>query len=218
MKILAIETATEACSCALWVDGEQLQHYELAPRRHADIILTMVDEILIKAGISASQLDAIAFGRGPGSFTGLRIACGVAQGIALGLDIPVIPLSTLAILAQSVYEHSQLREIFVCLDARMAQVYWACYVINANSRASLCNAEQLSYKQEVILPNGSWFGAGSGLNDVADFAHLNNMKGYQADYYPQAQAMLALARAAYINGQYLSAEQAQPMYLRNNVV
>ena len=99
MKLLALDTATEACSAAVWVDGAVLERYELAPRRHAALILPMIEAVLAEAGLSPPQLDAIAFGRGPGAFTGVRIAVGIVQGIAFAADLPVIPISTLAALA-----------------------------------------------------------------------------------------------------------------------
>ena len=131
MKILAIETATEACSAALYNDGEIICRYELAPRKHTQLILPMMDAILEEAGVTRSSLDAIAFGRGPGAFTGLRIAVGIAQGLALAVDKPVIPISTLGAMAQQVLEttsnviNSAEAAFIPAIDARMGEVYWA---------------------------------------------------------------------------------------------
>ena len=119
MKILAIETATEACSTALMIDHVIIEHYQVAPRAHNRLIIPMIESLLSKANIHLNQLDALAFGRGPGSFTGIRIAASVAQGIALGADLPVIPISSLAALAQEVFDEHNNTITYGCLDARM---------------------------------------------------------------------------------------------------
>ena len=125
MKLLALDTATEACSAALYIDGEIKQEYQLAPREHTRLILAMVESLLVEAGITIKQLDALAFGRGPGSFTGVRIATGAVQGMAYGADLPVVPVSTLASIAQSVHDEHQAESVLTAIDARMQAVYWA---------------------------------------------------------------------------------------------
>ncbi|MCW8941987.1 MAG: tRNA (adenosine(37)-N6)-threonylcarbamoyltransferase complex dimerization subunit type 1 TsaB, partial [Gammaproteobacteria bacterium] len=132
MKILAIDTATEACSAALYIESEApdagiTSEYQLAPREHSRLILKMIDRLLSQAGIAVAELDAIAFGRGPGSFMGLRIAAGVVQGIAFAHDIPVIPVSTLKTIAQRAYELTGSKNVLAAIDARMDEVYWAKY-------------------------------------------------------------------------------------------
>jgi tRNA threonylcarbamoyladenosine biosynthesis protein TsaB len=129
MKLLALDTATEACSAAVWVDGTVLERYELAPRRHAALILPMIEAVLAEANLSPLQLDAIAFGRGPGAFTGVRIAVGIAQGIAFAADLPVIPISTLAALALGAAQETGYSRIAAALDARMGEVYWGVYAV-----------------------------------------------------------------------------------------
>src|SRR5688572_20199128 len=124
MKLLALETATDACSAALWIDGAILGRYRLAPREHARLILPMCEELLAEAGIELAQLDGIGVGRGPGSFTGVRIACSAAQGLAYALDIPVSPVSTLAALAQGTMEEWDARCVLSALDARMGEIYF----------------------------------------------------------------------------------------------
>ena len=123
MKILALDTSTEACSAALLIDTEIHQRYEVAPREHGALILPMIETLLSEAGCAPTQLDALAFGRGPGAFVGVRIATGVAQGIAFAADLPVIPVSSLAAMAQSV-EHGN---VYSAIDARMNEVYWGAY-------------------------------------------------------------------------------------------
>jgi tRNA threonylcarbamoyladenosine biosynthesis protein TsaB len=125
LKILALDTATEACSAAIIVDSEISEKSLIAPRRHADLILSMIDELLSDSGVALSELDAIAFGRGPGAFTGIRIAAGIVQGLAYGADLPVIPISTLAALAQGTNENSDF--IISAIDARMSEIYTAIY-------------------------------------------------------------------------------------------
>ena len=125
--LLALDTATEACSVALLHDGRVLSHYEVAPRMHAQRLLPMIQQLLGEAGIAASALDAIAFGRGPGAFTGVRIAIGVVQGLAFALDRPVLPVSNLAVLAQRALREQGATQVAAAIDARMDEVYWGCY-------------------------------------------------------------------------------------------
>ena len=174
MKILAIDTATEACSAALYIDGERRSTYQLAPRQHSRLILKMIDGLLADADLSVNQLDAIAFGRGPGSFMGLRIAAGVVQGIAFAHDIPVIAISTLKAIAQRAYEQTKNKHILVAIDARMDEVYWAVYSMNMDSLKE--QQWQLDGEEQVISPDkiqvpamvtqhdtqhrNSWVGAG----------------------------------------------------------
>ena len=132
MKLLAIDTATEGCSAALVNDQQLLTRMEVQPRKHAELILPMLDELLSEAGLAISQLDALAFGRGPGAFTGVRIATGVIQGIAFGADLPVVPVSTLRALAQRAFQEYQHANVLTAFDARMDEVYWASYQLAEN--------------------------------------------------------------------------------------
>ena len=133
MKILAIDTSTEACSAALLIDGDLQGVYKLAPREHSLLILKMIDGLLSDAGITVSELDAIAFGRGPGSFMGLRIAAGVVQGIAYAHELPVIPVSTLKAIAQRASEETRHQHVLAAIDARMDEVYWAAYSLQGQT-------------------------------------------------------------------------------------
>jgi tRNA threonylcarbamoyladenosine biosynthesis protein TsaB len=222
MKILAIETATEACSAAILLEGRCLERYRLAPREHNRLILPMIDELLAEAGITVSQLDAIAFGRGPGSFTGVRIATGVAQGIALGADLPVIPVSTLAALALDAMDREKTGYVYACIDARMDEVYWGVYGREGmRDELRLVGEEAVTSAQKVRVPTGlSGVGAGSGWGTYREILSERVGKGLNmviADRFPRAAAMARLAAVDYRKGRAVSPEQALPVYLRNNV-
>ena len=220
MKILAIETATEACSAALYADGALSAKYQIAPRKHSELILTMIDELLSDSGYSLSQLDALAFGRGPGAFTGVRIASSVIQGLALSTDRPVIAISTLAILAQSII--LQQKQIACAIDARMGEVYWALYQANDNNIMRLVGTEKVCPPNAIEYPNaqGAWFGVGSGWESYAEILQHTmgkTLTGFRVGDYPSAEASCSLAVDAYQRGEILDASQAVPIYLRNNV-
>lgn len=217
MNILAFDTATEACSAALSLDGEVRERYQIAPRQHAQLILGMMDELLAEAGIGLAQLDALAFGRGPGSFIGVRIATGVVQGIAFARDLPVVPVSTLAALAQGVDQP----RVLAAIDARMHEVYWAAYQRDDAGIMQLLGEEALTPADQVVLPVGiePWYGAGTGWHDqgpqLAD--HLPQVTEYAADVFPHAACVARLGEAGFRLGQAVAAEQAQPVYLRDQV-
>lgn len=217
MKILAIETATEACSAALSIDGEIQQRYQIAPRLHSELILPMVDDLMQETGLAVAGLDAIAFGRGPGSFIGLRIAAGVAQGIAFTADIPVIPVSTLAALAQK----SQQTRVLAAIDARMQEVYWACFQRGSEGVVQLVGEEQLTPADQVCVPDdtGSWFGAGTGWRQQGPNigSVLSSVTQFDEEMFPDAAAVALLACVAWQEGEAVDAQQAQPVYLRDNV-
>ena len=156
MKILALDTSTEACSVALWADGTVTERYELGSQ-HSGRILPMTQEVLAEAGLVLTQLDAVAFGRGPGSFTGLRICAGVAQGLAFGADVPVVPVSSLAALAQGV----DAPRVLAAFDARMEQLYWGAYVRNAQGLVEPGGTEKVVAPRDVPVPADSgWKGTG----------------------------------------------------------
>ncbi|MEO4049041.1 tRNA (adenosine(37)-N6)-threonylcarbamoyltransferase complex dimerization subunit type 1 TsaB [Pseudomonas sp. CAU 1711] len=216
--ILALDTATEACSVALLHRGEVLSHYEVIPRLHAQRLLPMVQQILDEAGITLAELDAIAFGRGPGAFTGVRIAIGVVQGLAFALDKPVLPVSSLAVLAQRALREHGAQQVAAAIDARMDEVYWGCYVAE-QGEMRLQGVEAVLPPESARLPRGAagdWFAAGTGWGsygariDVAPCAS-------DAAMLPHARDLLSLAGFAWARGEALPADQAQPVYLRDNV-
>lgn len=221
MKILAFDTATEACSAALLLDGEVRERFEVAPRAHARLLLPMLDDLLAEAGMKPAQLDAIAFGRGPGSFTGLRIAASVAQGIAFAADLPVLPVSTLAALARDALQRSAATHILAAIDARMEEVYWAAYARDAQDEPLLIGAEQVAPAAAIAVPAGrDWFGIGTGWAAYGDAlrAHFpTGLIAIDAAALPRAGHIAHLAALDFGAGRSVSAEQAVPVYLRNQV-
>jgi tRNA threonylcarbamoyladenosine biosynthesis protein TsaB len=221
MKLLAIETATEGCSAALSINGTISSRFEVAPRRHAELILPMCESLLSEAGIEMPQLDAIAFGRGPGSFTGVRIAASVAQGLACALELPVVPISTLAALAQGVMTEEGRARVLAAIDARMGEIYWGCYHRDALGCARLDGEERVGKLEQVaIRPEPGWFGAGSGWAAYGDLLRERldaALDGFDDSRLPQARHTISLAEVAYDQGASVSAEQALPVYLRDEV-
>jgi len=211
MKILAIDTVTEACSVALSIDKEIEERFELSGNGHSSILLDQVRELLASAEISLSQLDAIAFDRGPGSFTGLRIGAGVAQGLAFTGDVPLIAESSLEVLAMEGSEGVVLPAI----DARMQQVYWAVYRLG-EGRPEVLVAEALSSPEAVECPQSA-IGLGSGWS-----AYSGRLAAGHADYlegcYPRAKNVARLSRMSADAGLSLTPERGLPVYIRDNIV
>jgi len=217
MKLLAFETATEACSVAVWIDGEVIERFEIAPRRHAELALPWADAVLAEAGIAKSAIDAIAVGRGPGAFTGVRLAIAVAQGVALALDRPIVPVSTLAALALQ----GGAPRVLAAIDARMGEVYAAAFRCE-NGDAVLRDAERVVAPDRVVLPDDAddWVGVGTGFGAVdgalattlgARFARID------AAALPHAADVARLAAHAFARGEGVAPERAEPAYLRDNV-
>lgn len=216
MKLLAIDTSTEFCSVALWQDGETRVRRTLAGQMHSSLLLPMVDELLVDAGLSLRQLDGIAYGAGPGSFTGLRIACAVTQGLAFGADLPVVGVSTL----ESIAQQTDADRVLTALDARMAEVYWAAY--ERTGTGWRCVLEPvLSAPESVHVPEkGDWVGAGNGfaaLGAVLVPRLEPRLTRIQADLMPDAAAIVALAAPAFVRGEGVDAALAAPIYLRDKV-
>jgi tRNA threonylcarbamoyladenosine biosynthesis protein TsaB len=221
MKILAIETATEACSAAINVDGDIHLEYRINPRGHTELILKMVDQLMVDTGLSAAALEALAFGRGPGSFTGVRIATGVTQGIAFAADLPVVGVSTLAALAQRAYREKGERNLLTAFDARMGELYWAGYRVGDKELVVPAIAEQVGPAQQVEIPwDGDWYGVGSGWGAYGDQLAQrlgDNLLGFKAELYCSARDIAMLAAEDYRAGQAVAPEHALPVYLRNQV-
>lgn len=219
--ILAVETATDACSAALFINGEIRQLLELAPRQHVALIMPFIDELLAESGIRPQALDAVAFGRGPGSFTGLRIAAGIAQGIAYGADVPVVPVSTLAALAQATVTQYQADAVLAALDARMQEVYWGTFVTGAAGLVELEGEERVCSPEAVsCLRRDDWVAAGEGWSSYRDA--LVNSLGFEPgrcdeNLRPQAAGVARLAAAAFERGEAIAPELAIPVYLRDRV-
>jgi tRNA threonylcarbamoyladenosine biosynthesis protein TsaB len=221
MKLLALDTSEDACSAALNLDGEILARFELAPRRHTSLILPMIDALLAEAGLEHTMLDAIAFGRGPGSFTGVRIATGVAQGIAFGLDLPLVPVSTLAALALGCHRQTGTRQILAALDARMGEIYCAAYQVLGADELELLGQEAVLKPAELRLSApGDWFGAGSGWAAHAQIlaqATGLNPDQWRSDLLCRAEDVARLAAVELRAGRVVTAEEAMPVYLRDKV-
>ncbi len=217
MKLLALETATEACSIALYLDGEVMERHEIAPRRHAEYALPWAEALLAEAGIAKSQLDAIAISRGPGAFTGVRLAIALAQGIALALDKPVVAVSTLmAIAVQSPGER-----ILAAIDARMGEVYVGAFARKGDTLSAI-STEIVCAPEAVALPDGEgdWHGIGTGFAAVNGILqqHLESqLVSVDATALPHAADVARLAVAAYARGEAVAPERVEPAYLRNNV-
>lgn len=215
MKILALETATEACSAAVWQDGQVIERFEPG-RRHSERILSMVEEVLAESGYALTQMDALAYGRGPGSFTGLRIGAGVAQGLAFGADLPVVPVSTLLALAAG----QNAPRVLAALDARMGQVYWGLCADDGRGMR-LTGPESVSRPGDLILPGESeWIGVGSGWDVYAPLlqARLGAcIAAWHPGIWPRACQVAALGARGYVAGEAVSAQEALPLYVRDDV-
>ena len=217
MKFLAFDTATEWCSTALWIDGTCTHREIHAGQKHSDLLVPMLMELLAESGLGLNQLDGLAYGMGPGSFTGLRIACGVAQGLALGADLPVLGISTLETLAEEAGED----QVLVCLDARMNEVYTALYQreVAGNTSEWRCLAGPLVCPPGAVpMPEGEGYvGVGSGFGAYPDIAQSRRLRRVDAALIPHARAMARLAAPRLLRGESLAAENAEPLYIRNKV-
>ena len=218
MNLLAIETATETCSVALSCNGEVLERYQHAPRLHAELLLPWVEQLLAEAGIGFGSVDAIAFSRGPGSFTSLRIGIGVVQGLAWASDRPVIPVSSLAATAQ-VAVGEGVNFALVALDARMNEVFTGCFEANSKGIMVPVTAERVCSPEDVQLPgHKEAHGIGIGFERYSALGALSKqLIGIRTGIWPKASSIIQLAQEWLVNNQPLPAEQAQPVYLRDNV-
>ena len=225
MKLLAIDTSTEACSVALQFGSETLHLDEVCPQQHSKRVLPMVQQLLTESGLSLPQLDGIVFGRGPGSFTGVRIGVGVTQGLAFGADLPVYGVSTLAAMAQAAFRLHGASQVISAIDARMAEIYLGYFSLaeTAAGQPRLMHAvgPEIAIKPQdlTLCPlHGDIFAVGTGWQTYRD-----QLFGWQRAniseqiLYPSALDMLALAEPAFIAGQFIAAEQAEPVYVRDEV-
>lgn len=221
-RILAIDTATEACSVALLNDDRLLAHFELCAREHTQRILPLVQHILQEGGVALNELDALAFGRGPGSFTGVRIGIGIAQGLALGAGLPLIGISTLKTMAQSAWRLNGACRILAAIDARMGEVYWAEY--QRDEQGNWCGEET----EAVLKPDaaaarmaaleGAWVCVGTGWQAWPQLSENSGLALTLSDVtLPCAEDMLPLAQQALAAGNTVAPEHAEPTYLRNEV-
>lgn len=217
MRLLAFETSTEACSVALHVDGRMIERFEIAPRRHAELALPWAQALLDQAGVAKSQLDAIAVGRGPGAFTGVRLAIALGQGLALALDRPLLAVSTLQALAL----RAPAERIVAAIDARMGEVYAACFSRQGAALVALTQ-ETVGAPDAVRLADAhaGWQAVGTGFGAAEGVlaAHLSpQLAEVDAAALPHAADVATLALQAYARGERPAPESVQPTYLRNNV-
>ncbi|HBZ71670.1 MAG TPA: tRNA (adenosine(37)-N6)-threonylcarbamoyltransferase complex dimerization subunit type 1 TsaB [Deltaproteobacteria bacterium] len=225
MKILALDTATENCSVALLIDGQLTARERLLERGHAECILPMIDEVLGEAGTPLASLTAIAFGRGPGSFTGVRLAASVTQGLAHGSGVPAVPVSDLAAVAQRILgDDETAQRVLVCNDARMREVYWGCFVRSAGGLAGPVGEERVSEPGQVALPAG-WSagpelrGAGTGFAAHPPLrSSFSTILAAIREVHPRAAEVALLAVSEVTAGRLRSPEDALPVYLRDDVV
>jgi len=221
MKLLAIDTTEAACSAALLIDDQVSERFDIVPRRHSELILPMIDGLLGEAGLKPQDLDALAFARGPGSFTGVRIATAVIQGIATAAELPVVPVSSLLALAQGAARTQGVGQILAGLDARMNEVYWAACRTDENGLAGLVGGEQVCAPERVPLPeDDAWYGVGSaweGYPDLLSAILGDRVAKTDAQAMVHAQDVARLAAAEFLAGNAVSAGQALPVYLRDQV-
>ena len=218
MNLLAIETATDACSVALREGDALVERFSAEPRVHADCVLRMVDECLREAAIAIEDLDALVFGRGPGSFTGVRIGVGVVQGLALGAELPVVPVSTLAAYAVAARRVHDRQRVAVAVDARMGECYWGLYEVEGGvARARV--ADLIGAPAEIASPDGDgWVGVGSGWAAFpALVAAMHGVQVLDTRLLPRAADLLANGASELALGNSLRAEEALPLYLRDKV-
>ena len=226
MNLLAIDTVTEMASIALLSDVDLLVDEAFVPQQHTKVILPMIQKQMAAAGLAFNQLDAIAFSRGPGSFTGLRICASITQGLAIAHNLPVIPVSSLAILAQGAYrEDSNKSHVVACLDARREEVYWGSFELKISQGQA--RIMTLVGEETVISPTdvkteagGAWHGVGNGFKnyqtELADNTQVH-LASIEPEAFPLAQDAMLFAKAAWLNNDAVDASLAIPTYLRDNI-
>lgn len=221
MKLLAIDTSTEACSAAVLAGNRVCERYEIAPRRHAELILPMCEAVLHEAGLALADLDGLAFGRGPGAFTGLRIAAGVIQGLALATGVKVAGVSSLAAMALGATRVQGAARVYAAIDARIGEVYCAAFECAGEEGLREVVTERVCAPEAVpILDSAGWTGVGSGF--AAHGERLRQRLGrclgaVFAEVYPRAGDVALLGASMFSRGLAVTAEQAQPVYLRDKV-
>ena len=233
MNYLAIDASTEACSVALQVNdaisGTKVYScYELCPQSHSLQLLPMVDKLLKEANITLSQCDGLIFGRGPGSFTGVRIGVGVAQGLAFAANLPVVGVSSLQAMAQLAFIKHQQSKVYAAIDARMGEAYNAYFVLDENNimqeqtladqKCEAVTAPSLIHQRLVNIVSAPIYGVGTGWDAYKDdLSSLKSNQGTPEILFPSAEAMLAIGVAALERGEGVAAEDAQPVYVRDTV-
>ena len=215
MNLLSLDTSTEFLSLALQLGDKSFSHHQHAGNASSELILPQIQALLDSANVKLSELDGIAFGAGPGAFTGVRIACGVAQGLGFGANIPVVGINTLLAVAQA----SGQAKVIVCLDARMGEIYHAAFA-RKNGEWIELSATKVCKPEAAPILDGSWAGAGSGwavYGDVLREIYADNLAKIMTEITPTAQAVLQLATPTFAAGLAKPASEAMPIYIRNRV-
>ena len=216
MNIIALDTSTEYCSVALWRDGAIIERCDLVGQKHSEVLMEMVDALLKDSGFGIKDMDGIAFGMGPGSFTGVRIACGATQGLALGANLPVAGVCTL----QAIAEASGKLRVIAALDARMSELYLAAYEKRDGIWITVIEPCLCRPVDAPMLSGSDWFGAGSGFavhGDALARRYAGQLQGVDSGAIPQAAAIAVLGAARFALGQGMDAAAALPLYLRDRV-
>ncbi len=216
MRVLALETSTEYCSVALWQDGMVTSRCDLAVQKHSEMLIAMLAALLEDEGLGIGDVDGIAFGMGPGSFTGVRIACGAAQGLAFGAGLPVAGICTLEALAEA----SGKEKVIAVLDARMGEIYHAAYEKHDGAWVAVSEPRLCKPEEAPAVPGNGWFGAGSGFamhGEVLGGRYAGQLQGADGTAVPQAAAIAALGAAQFAQGHGMDAAEALPLYLRDKV-
>lgn len=212
MKILAFDTSTELCSVALYQDGDWLVREEMAGNRHSELLLPMIESLLAEAGTSLKGLDGLAYGKGPGSFTGLRIGCGVAQGLAFGADLAVAGVITLEAMAHA----AGAEQVMACIDARMHEVYAAAYRREGETMVELMPPAVLKPADMRLPTDGAWLGCGTGFAAYPDLLSGQVVEA-RADIFPHAKNIAQLALPVFQAGRGGAPETIEPLYVRDKV-
>lgn len=216
MNILAVETSTEFCSVALWQDGNVRTRCENVGQKHSEVLLPMLDGLLQDAGCRIQEINGIAFGKGPGSFTGVRIACGVAQGLAFGANLNVVGVCTLLALAET----SGKDKVVAALDARMGELYLAAYEWRDGEWVVVIEPCLCKVQEAPLLNGAGWFAAGSGFavgSAALQSRYAGQLSGVDVQMVPQAAAIVSIAARDFERGNAVDAALALPLYLRDKV-
>jgi tRNA threonylcarbamoyladenosine biosynthesis protein TsaB len=216
MRVLAIDCSTEALSVAVGDERETTQRRGHAGQAHSQLALDWIDDVLAQRGWQLGDLDGIAFGAGPGAFTGVRIACGIAQGLALGAGVDVVAVPTLEAIAQQAFTTNGSTRVFACLDARMREVYVAGYAREGDAWRTIV-APAVLKPGDVALPPGEWSGAGGGFLAYPELGDLPRLGGFDAALEPTASAIIELALPRLRAGEGVDAAHALPLYVRHRV-
>lgn len=216
MRVLALETSTEYCSVALWQDGTVIERCGLAVQKHSEMLIAMLAALLKDEGLGIRDMDGIAFGKGPGSFTGVRIACGAAQGLAFGASLPVAGICTLEALAEA----SGKEKVIAALDARMGEIYHAAYERHDDAWLAVSEPRLCKPDEAPALPGNGWSGAGSGFamhGEILSERYAGQLQGADGAGVPKAAGIAVLGAAQFAQGRGVDAAEALPLYLRDKV-